>query len=158
MKPEFPDQTKNNNNIEHWPITTQYFDHVIARFCREIEHCSSRLQNLAPEKFGTRLHDRRARNRRQFSGAGVWSVCHWHYYQMRFTKTSLAHLLTVHVTQNHAFETLRTADDWTECWQNAADSGSQETAVDDKHKTALGWMQATSCWSRADTAGEHRPS
>jgi len=72
MKPEFRDQTKNNNNTEHWPITTQYFDHVIARFCREIEHCSIRLQNLVPEKFGTRLYDRRARNRRQFSGAGFW--------------------------------------------------------------------------------------
>ena len=77
---------KNNNDIEHQTITTQYSDHVIARFCREIEHCSIRLQNLAPEKFGTRLHDRRARNRRQFSGAGwcqfsgagFWSVCHWH--------------------------------------------------------------------------------
>jgi len=72
MKPEFPDQTKNNNNIEHWPITTQCFDHVIARFCREIEHCSIQLQNLAPKKFGTRLYDRRARSRHQFSGAGFW--------------------------------------------------------------------------------------
>ena len=25
-------------NIEHWPITNQYFDHVVARLCREIEH------------------------------------------------------------------------------------------------------------------------
>ena len=33
---------------------------------------SIRLQNLAPEKFGTRLYDRRARNRRQFSGVGFW--------------------------------------------------------------------------------------
>jgi len=70
----FQIKQKNNNNIEHWPITT----HVTVRFCREIEHCSIRLQNLAPEKFGTRSHDRRARNRCQFSGAGFWSACHWH--------------------------------------------------------------------------------
>jgi len=91
-----------------------------------------------PEEFGTRLHERHARNRRQFSGAGFWRVCHWHYYEMRFTKTSLAHLLTVHVAQNHAFEILWTADNWTEWRQDAADSGSQETAADDKHKKVLG--------------------
>jgi len=52
-------QTKTTTTL----ITNQYFDHVVARFCREIEHCSIRLQNLAPEKFHTRLYDRRARNR-----------------------------------------------------------------------------------------------
>jgi len=24
------------------------------------------------------VYDRHARNRRHFSGAGFWSVCHWH--------------------------------------------------------------------------------
>jgi len=51
---------------------------VVARFCREIEHVLSDSRIWRQQKFGTRLYDKRARNRRQFSGAGFWSVCHGH--------------------------------------------------------------------------------
>jgi len=55
MQTKFTTPTnENNNSIEHWPITYQYFDHVVARFCRKTEHVLSdsriwRQKNSAPD-------------------------------------------------------------------------------------------------------------